>query len=433
MNTTKTQITFLTVVFAVMWLFAPSARATFPPGDVCEEALAVGNVTNLPFDTTGARFGGRGLCMRSPNIWFCYTAECTGDVTVSLAGSSYDTMLAVYEGCQCFPTVNDLLACNDDFGGTYQSQVTFTAKAGNQYLIEVGGYGSLTGKGQITIQCEGAFGVEKPDLGDAPDSSNRTGTTMHAYNSQGMLPYLVPAHFPTVFDDASGNGPYGPFHINTEPVAYLGRKITAETEADSGFDQDGQTNILPNQDRADLDSGDEGLMLPLTLPACGWASIDYEVTVVNPNVPLWVNIWLDWNRDGDWDDSVDCPEGSVPEWAVKNQFLAGLPEGLNQISTPGFLCWHPQEHELQEVWLRITLSEQPWVYGSNPGEIGNAGSGPQAKYEIGETEDYFITPEPGQDKCPLCQDINSDGLTDIQDLVLLVSEWLDTCLTAASE
>ncbi|MHC4146532.1 MAG: hypothetical protein ACYSUD_17355, partial [Planctomycetota bacterium] len=83
----------------------------FPPGDVCTEAIPVGDVTELPFDTTGARFGGRGLCMVSPNIWFCYTAPCTGDVTVSLAGSSYDTMLAVYKGCECFPTSNDFIAC----------------------------------------------------------------------------------------------------------------------------------------------------------------------------------------------------------------------------------------------------------------------------------------------------------------------------------
>jgi len=90
---------------------------TYPPNDLCKDATEIGDVTNLPFNTTGARFGGRGLCMVSPNIWYCYTAPCTGDVTVSLAGSSYDTMLAAYRGCECFPTQSDFIACNDDFGG----------------------------------------------------------------------------------------------------------------------------------------------------------------------------------------------------------------------------------------------------------------------------------------------------------------------------
>lgn len=239
----------------------------FPPGDICSEAIPVGEVTNLPFDTTGARFGGRGLCMVSPNVWYCYKALCTGDVTVSLLGSSYDTMLAVYDGCECFPTSNDFIACNDD----------------------------------------------------------------------------------------------------------------------------------------------------------------YEVTVIDPNVELWVNVWLDFNRDGDWDDIVDCPEGSASEWAVQNQYLYNLPAGLNKITTPGFLSSHPQVGP-ENIWMRITLSEQPWKYGSNPGEVGNAGSGPVTKYEIGETEDYFFTPDTTVDvDCPLCEDLNEDGVIDIDDLVVLLTKWLASC------
>jgi len=132
----------------------------YPPNDLCTDAAEVGDVTNLPFDTTGARFGGRGLCMVSPNIWYYYTATCTGDVTVSLAGSSFDTMLAVYRETECFPTQDDFIICNDDFGGTYQSQVIFAATAGQRYLIEVGGYGPAEGRGLITIKCEGD--VEPP-------------------------------------------------------------------------------------------------------------------------------------------------------------------------------------------------------------------------------------------------------------------------------
>jgi hypothetical protein len=390
--------------------------------DDCANARGVGDVTDLPFDTTNTTFDGRGLCMRSPNIWFCYTASCTGDVTVSLLGSSYDTMLAAYDGCDCNPTQNDLIACNDDFGSTFQSQITFAAVAGNQYLIEVGGYASETGQGVLNIKCEGAVLREKPDLGDAPDRTNNAGIAMRAYRQP-----WVAGRFPTVFDDGSGNGPFGPAHVNDQLVAYLGQGITAETEADIGPDEDSVNNIDPAANRPDQDGGDDGVAMPLTLPNCGWAVIDYEVTVVEPGTDLWVNVWLDFNRDGDWDDAVDCPAGQAKEWAVRNQYLFNLAEGKTTITTPAFLSAHPEDaHE--QIWMRITLSEQPWRGGSNPRQRGNAGSGPESKYEIGETEDYFFIPETaGEDDCPLCKDANDDGVIDINDLIAHIMEWLATC------
>jgi hypothetical protein len=105
--------------------------------------------------------------------------------------------------------------------------------------------------------------------------------------------------------------------------------------------------------------------------------------------------------------------------------LLNLPEGQTTITSPGFLSAHPEgTHE--QIWMRITLSEQLWRGGSNPGERGNAGSGPQAKYEIGETEDYFFTPEIVDD-CPLCKDADDDGVIDINDLIVHIMEWLSTC------
>ncbi len=390
--------------------------------DNCTNARPVGNVTNLPFDTTNATFDGQGLCMMSPNIWFCYTAECTGDVTVGLLGSAYDTMLAVYEGCECYPTRADLIMCNDDFGDTYQSQVTFAATAGNQYLIEIGGYASRTGQGILNIECEGAVVQEKPDLGDAPDRTNNAGRGMRAY----AQPW-VGARYPTVFDDGSGAGPFGPVHLNNLLVAHLGQGITAETEADVGPDEDGVNNINPVANSADHDEGDDGVAMPLNLPDCDWNTFDYEVSVVEPGTDLWVNVWLDFNRDGDWDDTVDCPAGPAREWAVRNQYLFNLPVGQTIITSPAFLSAHPEgTHE--QIWMRITLSEQPWRGGSNPGVRGNAGSGPQAKYEIGETEDYFFIPDTtGDDDCSLCEDTNEDGVIDLHDLIIYITEWLSTC------
>jgi hypothetical protein len=400
--------------------------------DDCESAKPVGDVKDLPFDTAEATFDGPRLCLNSPNIWFCYTATCTGDVTVSLLGSSFDTMLAVYSGCECYPAQDAVIECNDDAAGSYQSEITFAALAGKQYLIEIGGYSSTTGQGVLNISCQGTttppppITQDKPDLGDAPDSTNNTPNKgMTAY----PWPLSVDAHFPTVYDDGSGLGPFGPLHLNAPLVAYLGQDISAETEADKGPDEDylSTNNLVPIHNQPNHDGGDHSIDLPLSLPNCGLTSFDYEVTVVQPGTNLWVNAWFDFNRDGDWDDMVDCPDGAVPEWAVQNQFLFNLPAGLHKIAAPGFKSVHP-EGVPDQLWMRITLAEQPWTGGSNPGELGNAGSGPQEMYQIGETEDHKIVPNvPASSDCPMCEDVDGNGVIDMQDLVAHVSKWLATC------
>jgi hypothetical protein len=393
--------------------------------DDCQDARSLGDVTGLDFDTSEATFDGQGLCMTGPNLWYCYTASCTGEITVSLSGSDYDTMLALYDGCSCYLTSHDLIDCDDDSGSGTTSEITFAAIAGRQYLIEVGGYGSETGQGVLSIRCYGPATQGKSDLGDAPDSSNNFGNSMTAYPKGASTGPR--AHYPTVFNDGSGFGPYGPVHLNSLAVAYLGQNITRESEADTGFDTDGGNNIRPLANRPDQDGGDDGVVFPLNLPNCGWGTIDYYVTVTSPGADLWVNIWLDFNRDGDWDDTLTCPRGPATEWAVKNQFLFNLPAGLNRITTPAILSSHPKSSPA-DIWMRITLSEQPWRGGSSPGQLGNGGSGPRAKYQIGETEDYYFSPKTtAVTGCELCEDFNGDGVIDIDDLAAFTTEWLTTC------
>jgi len=393
-----------------------------PSNDNCRNAKTVGNVTNLAFDTTCATFDGPGHYVISPNIWYSYTATRTGDVTVSLCNSKYDTKLAIYKGDDCYPALGDLIQYNDDSCG-WQSEATFAALAGNKYLIEVGGFGSRTGEGVITISFKGAPPSEEFDLGDAPDSTNNYGAVMTAYwNRQ--------ANFPTVFNDASGLGPYGPIHRNPRAVAHLGNNVTHEGEADIGPDADGVNNIKPRADLKDKDRADDGVIFPVNMPYCRWTTFNYFVNVINPGTDLWVNVWCDWNRDGDWDDdsstypAFNCSRGSVSEWAVQNQYLFNLSAGTHQITTPAFLPWHPKSEK--STWMRITLSEQPWKGGSssNIKGKGSGGSGPQTGYEIGETEDYWFIPDIS---FPECEDFNGDGVVNIQDLSTFVADWLENC------
>ena len=79
-----------------------------PPAtnDNCADAIPIGNVTNLRFTTRYATFDGLGTCMTSPNIWYIYTASCTGNAVASLLGSTFDTQIAVYDGSNCDPIGN---------------------------------------------------------------------------------------------------------------------------------------------------------------------------------------------------------------------------------------------------------------------------------------------------------------------------------------
>ncbi|MDT8301763.1 MAG: GEVED domain-containing protein [Sedimentisphaerales bacterium] len=400
------------------------------PGDLsnnnCNNAMPIGDVTGLAFDTTNATFDGPGHCMNGPNIWYIYTAACTGNAAVSLCGSSYDTKLAVYEGGGCNPSLSRLIECNDDACDA-QSEAAFEVVTGQQYLIEVGGFSDNTGPGLISISCEGTEPEEESDLGDAPDSTNNFGNNMTAYPKGG--PSGVRAHYPTVFNDGSSSAPYGPIHLHPLAVAHLGKKVTHESEADIGSDQDVFNNIKPPSDSPDKDNGDDAVILPVNMPLCRWTTFDYIVNVINPGTDLWLNIWCDWNRDGDWDDdtltdqALVCSNGIVSEWTVKNRFLFNLPAGLNQLTTPAFLSWHPDKGT-EQIWMRVTLSGKPWTGGSAPGVRGNGGSGPQDGYDIGETEDYYFIPDTS---FSICEDYDGDGVIDLQDLAAFTSQWLENC------
>lgn len=111
------------------------------------------------------------------DIWYCYTAECSGTVFVSLCGSDYDTKIAVYAGCAC-PTAA-AIACSDDDCGTgvgyVQSRVQMNVLEGERYLIRIGGYLNERGGGLLSIGCNAdACGAGEGDC-FAPSSTASPG------------------------------------------------------------------------------------------------------------------------------------------------------------------------------------------------------------------------------------------------------------------
>jgi len=240
----------------------------------------------------------------------------------------------------------------------------------------------------ITVICPPQPPAEPPqyDLGDAPDSSNSLEQPMLAYPDKG-----IEAHYPTVYE--LGSPPYGPRHHKPQNGIYLGRIVTQESEADVGEDEDPTNNL--DWFTPDQDGGDDGVLLPLQLSNCGLATLQYTVSAVNPpHQYMYVNLWFDFNRDGDWDDTLTCPDGStVHEWAVRNDEQYFFESGTSTLTTPSFKCWHPSpEAEHDPLWMRITISEQQPPSSATDGTIGYGGAGPANGYEYGETEDYYIQP-----------------------------------------
>ncbi|GAB4200947.1 MAG: hypothetical protein OHK0022_22530 [Roseiflexaceae bacterium] len=224
------------------------------------------------------------------------------------------------------------------------------------------------------------------DLGDAPDRTNHFGANMTAYGG------IVPARYPTVFDPATG-APPGPLHANINGF-WLGAAVTGEQDADQLPDADGITNIEPIPDIKNRDRADDGVppVSPtITLPQCGTTQFRYIVTgaAAPPVGSAYVNVWFDWNRDGDWEDIFTCTTASggvltVPEWAVRNQ-LVPVVAGSVVRATPVFPSLHNGQY--REVWMRINIAEN--TAPLNPATGRADGRGPGTPYRFGETEDYI--------------------------------------------
>ncbi len=111
----------------------------YPENDACSGATPVtagtyyGNLDEATNDGTGSC----GITETTPDLWYRFTAACSGDVAINTVGSSFDTVLEVWNGC---PGGGGPVLCNDDCVGLL-SCLTFTAIQGTDYLIRVSVFG----------------------------------------------------------------------------------------------------------------------------------------------------------------------------------------------------------------------------------------------------------------------------------------------------
>ncbi|MFM8763722.1 MAG: hypothetical protein ACKOEZ_02640, partial [Spartobacteria bacterium] len=94
------------------------------------------------------------LGQRSHSAWWTWTAPRTAPAVVSLAASTFDTVLGVYTGSNVGNLT--LVVANDDAALASTSQATFNATAGTAYHIAVDGFG--VEQGQIALSIVQAAG-----------------------------------------------------------------------------------------------------------------------------------------------------------------------------------------------------------------------------------------------------------------------------------
>jgi Bacterial Ig domain len=85
------------------------------------------------------------------SVWWSWMAPASGQASITTAGSSFDTILAVYTGNAL--NALSLVATNDDDLGVSTSRVTFNATAGTTYQIAVDGFGTFPNgaTGSVTL------------------------------------------------------------------------------------------------------------------------------------------------------------------------------------------------------------------------------------------------------------------------------------------
>jgi hypothetical protein len=140
-----------------------------------------------------------------------------------------------------------------------------------------------------------------------------------------------------------------------------------------------------NQDECPDDPSDAGVTALPVLSVCDTASITFRWTDLGVD-QIYLNVLIDLNQDGDWNDSFACTTGDSTacafEWAIKNYPISPtikIPgSNLGYITTSPYFRVGPYAGE---SWLRVSLSLSP----VNSDFAWNGAN------MIGETEDYPVT------------------------------------------
>jgi len=124
------------------------------------------------------------------SIWFKLNANQTGVVTLSTAGSDFDTTLAIYKGSELSKLTK--VAANNDAGvGIRTSLLQFSMEAGTTYYIAIDGNGGATGAYVLTATGSSLSQAPANDMASSPTnlgngvSFTRSGSILAATAQSG--------------------------------------------------------------------------------------------------------------------------------------------------------------------------------------------------------------------------------------------------------
>ena len=133
-----------------------------PANDSCPNAMYAVNGTNWWSNAYANTDGPAACAAATRDVWFNYTATCTGTLTINTLGTYppfVDTVLQVFNGYGCNP-LGPMLACNDDidnFGGNLLSSVSLPVTTGQQLKIRCASWGGdpyNQGPAYLNISCQ---------------------------------------------------------------------------------------------------------------------------------------------------------------------------------------------------------------------------------------------------------------------------------------
>jgi hypothetical protein len=174
-----------------------------PPNDDFETPAVLSGVSGTTSETTTG-------ASKQPNerahagdvgghsVWYHWTAPASGPVDFNTAGSSFDTVLAVYTG-DSLTNLASIAANHNDVGGAQTSRVDFNAAAGTNYLLAVDGYGLDAGAGNLVLNWNMDCKLGIASLTNGAMQINLTGVQWQRYTLLGATDLLAwSTNIPTV-------------------------------------------------------------------------------------------------------------------------------------------------------------------------------------------------------------------------------------------
>jgi len=318
------------------------------------------------------------------------------------------------------------LSVPDGAGGAVIAWTDARGVDGDIYAQQVGATGALGVRAASKNCAPDLCGFAYTDFGDAPENA-----PVYPSGSFGHFPTCTADTPPGTQEIACGAAPGTPpgptgyvKHVATaSDQAYFGlgcgppnaQRLAVDTEVDGVVHvSGGPPAVIPSEvstcspgvtimayesafgglwfgtDETAGDGVDAGLAAPFVLGTCAPTSVPFHAWSCGPaSVTVTLNILVDWNQDGDWNDVVMCgPSGSggacTPEWAVKNASVV-LQPGCNSLSSPQFTAGP----NTGGAWMRVTLTAAP-VSDDFPW-AGSATAITPGGFAGGETEDYPVS------------------------------------------